>query len=71
MSFSDLKKGAKVHVHVTLYEKEVEYLDAIRDAHRASRAAVIGAMIEELKDADLSRRISAGYRSGAGQPRKD
>lgn len=73
MALKDLDKGDKVDIHLSLYPGEIAIIDKLRAKYNCSRAAVVGAMIKEQANIDLSG-VKEGRRPGGGRkkgPRKD
>ena len=72
MALKDLDKGDKVDIHLSLYPGEIAIIDKLRAKYNCSRASVIGAMIKEQAEIDLTgasqRRPGGGRKKG---PRKD
>jgi hypothetical protein len=69
--FNPLMRGDKVNVHLSLYEAELDVIDDLCSEHRCSRAAVIGAWVQEYSRLKLKNRVKAGNRPGAGRPKKE
>lgn len=62
-----LDKGFKRPVNLTLFEREIGIIDHLCQQHRCSRAAVIGAWAREYADLNLTGKVKAGRRPGAGR----
>lgn len=67
MSFDLLQRGAKVDCHLMLYENELAVIDMICARYDCSRAAVVGAMIQQFRTMDFKDRVKPGRRPGAGR----
>ncbi len=63
-------RGTRVDFHVHLYADELAVIDAIATKYDCSRSAVVAALTEEYRDADLGGRIEPGRRPGGGRKPK-
>jgi predicted transcriptional regulator len=58
MNLSDLDKGEKTEIHLRLYANELAIIDEIAQRFNTSRAMVVGAMVRELAEIDMSERMA-------------
>ena len=56
--------GAKIHLHISLYEKEMAILDRVCAEYECSRATVLGAL---LKDYGAGLRPNAVFEPEPGR----
>lgn len=61
MGLDELNKGAKTDVHILFYDSQLEILDALCARYGASRAAVLGKMLEDHGAEDLKNPPKPGY----------
>lgn len=54
MAFDDLAKGDKRELHLTLYETDIEVLDAICLRYGCSRSAAVGELIRLYADTEIA-----------------
>ena len=64
-----LDKGDKVDIHITLYASERDVLDALCLKFNCSRAAVLGALLADNADIDLTGRTPDPWKPGL-RPRR-
>ena len=57
MNFDDLNLGEKRAVHVNLYERELEMLDAFCEMHRCSRSVALGAILRRYAEEDFTGKV--------------
>jgi len=60
MTLKSLDRGDKREVHIYLYEREFDILDAACLRYRCSRAAIVGALLTEYEaseSADLTGKV--------------
>lgn len=66
-----LNRGAKVDLHLYLYEKELERLDELCTVNKCSRGALFGALIDEKYESlDLTGKVPEAGRKGARSRRR-
>lgn len=56
----NLDRGEKIEIHLRLYERELAILDALAQQYNCGRAAVVGALLSEYMDADLTGKVREG-----------
>jgi len=57
MNLDSLNRGDKYDLHILLFGAELDVLDALCIRYNCSRAAVIGAMLRDAVEKDLSGHI--------------
>lgn len=67
MKLADLARGPKVDCHLTLYERELAVIDRLCAHYDCSRAAIVGAWVNEFQHLDLDGKVQPGRRPGGGR----
>lgn len=58
VALTELDRGEKVDMHITLYEREADILDHLVAAANSSRAAVIGALLIDYDEQNPIEKLS-------------